>query len=258
MIDLHCHILPGIDDGPRTIEESLAIARVAVADGTTTIVATPHVSWRYPNDADTIDALCQELNERLLGGGIPIEVRAGAEIAMTRASEVDPEQLARMRLGDGPWLLLEPPFTPIVTGLDGVVADLQAQGHRVILAHPERCPAFHRDPDALEALVASGVLTSVTAGSLTGRFGAEVKRFALRMVEDDLVHNVASDAHDPQRRPPALASELQRAGLADLGEWLAKAVPAAILSGDPIPARPPIASNATGGGLRPKRWWRRG
>jgi protein-tyrosine phosphatase len=258
VIDLHCHILPGIDDGPGTIDESLAIARAAAADGTRTIVATSHVSWRYPNDADTIHTLCAQLNEHLRERGVPVEIRTGAEIAMTRAGELDAEQLSRMRLGGGPWLLLEPPFTPIVTGLDGVVADLHAQGHRVVLAHPERCPAFHRDPDMLEALVAAGVLASVTAGSLTGRFGAEVKRCAERMVERELVHNVASDAHDPQRRPPSLASELQRAGLAELGQWLACSVPAAILSGDPIPARPAIERARGEERQHSRKWWRRG
>ncbi len=238
MIDLHCHVLPGIDDGPATIEESVAMARAAAAAGTRTIVATPHVSWHYPNEADRIARLTAELNERLVAEGVPIEIRTGAEIAMTRAGEIQPGELQGMRLGGGPWLLLEPPFTPLVTGLDGVVLDLQSKGHRIVLAHPERCPAFHRDPQALEKLVNAGVLTSITAGSLVDRFGGEVRRFALQLVAKGLVHNVASDAHDTERRPPGIAAELERAGLGPLTDWLTLQAPAAILSGEPIPPRP--------------------
>ena len=254
MIDLHCHVLPGIDDGPETIEGSLALVRAAAASGTRVMVATPHVNWHYPNAAATIARLTSELNKRLRIEGIAVEIRTGAEIAMTRAAEIGPDELDRLRLGGGPWVLLEPPFTPIVTGLDGVVAALQSAGHRVVLAHPERCPAFHRDPSVLESLVQAGVLTSITAGSLVGRFGGEVRRFARRLVEQGLVHNVASDAHNTIKRPPGMASELGEAGLGALADWLTRAVPAAILSGEEIPARPDLPAAGEG---RRSHWRRR-
>jgi protein-tyrosine phosphatase len=250
VIDLHSHVLPGIDDGPETIEGSLALTRAAAAAGTRTIVATPHVSWHYPNDADTIARLVGELNGRLREEGTPLEVRPGAEIAMTRAAEVGEAQLARMGLGGGPWLLVEPPFTPVVAGLDALVLDLQRQGHRIVLAHPERCPAFHRDRRMLEALVRSGVLTSITAGSLVGSFGSAVRAFALQLVEDELVHNVASDTHDPVRRPPSIAGELEQAGLGELADWLTVQVPAAVLDGGEIPPRPDVALSVK----RASRW----
>jgi protein-tyrosine phosphatase len=255
VIDLHTHVLPGIDDGPETIEGSLALVRAAVADGTRVMVATPHVNWHHPNDAATIARLTAELNERLRLEGIAMEIRTGGEIAMTRAEDIESDELERLRLGGGPWVLLEPPFTPIVTGLDGVVAALQNAGHHVLLAHPERCPALHREPQLVESLVRNGVLTSVTAGSLVGRFGGEVRRFARRLVEQGLVHNVASDAHDAIKRPPGMAAELAEAGFGALTDWLTQAVPAAILSGAEIPARPelPVASEG-----RPWRMrWRR-
>ncbi len=256
MIDLHCHVLPGIDDGPTTIEGSVALARAAAAAGTHTIVATPHVSWRYPNEADTIARLAAELNERLTAEGVPIDVRTGAEIAMTRVGEIQQGELQRMGLGGGGWLLLEPPFTPLLTGLDVVVMDLRSRGHRIVLAHPERCLALRRDPRALERLVGVGVLTSVTAGSLVGRFGGDVRRFALRLVAEGLVHNVASDAHDGVRRPAGMAAELRKAGLDTMADWLSCAVPAAILSGEEIPPRPaPVARE--GRRIRRPRWSRR-
>jgi protein-tyrosine phosphatase len=238
VIDLHCHVLPGIDDGPGAIEESIALARAAADAGIRTIVATPHVSWRYRNLAETILRLTHELNERLRGEGVPVEIRPGAEIAMTRIGDIDREELSRLGIGGGKWLLLEPPFTPLVTGLEAIVMSLQSNGHQVVLAHPERCPAFHSDPGALRSIVRAGALTSITAGSLVGRFGGEVRRFALNLAAEELVHNVASDAHDEVRRAPGIAAELERAGLGPLSDWLTLEVPEAILSGGPIPPRP--------------------
>jgi protein-tyrosine phosphatase len=240
VIDLHSHVLPGIDDGPDSIEGSLELARAAAAAGTRTLLATPHVSFSYPNDGTTITRLVDELNERLRAEQIALDVRAGAEIAMTRLADITPEELARLGLGGGRWLLVEPPFTPVLTGLDSILLDLQRRGHRILLAHPERCHAFHRDPEMLEALVRSGVLTSVTAGSLVGQFGGDVRRFALGLVRDGLIHNVASDAHDHVQRPPSIAAELEQAGLAPLADWLTREIPAAILADSEIPPRPAV------------------
>jgi protein-tyrosine phosphatase len=239
MIDLHCHVLPGIDDGPATIEGSVALARAAAAAGIATLVATPHVSARYRNDATTIVPLVDELNVRLAAEGVALEILRGAEISITSVIEIEPSELPGLGLGGGPWLLMEPPFAPIVTGLETILGSLRRDGYRILLAHPERCPAFHRDPAMLESLVSSGVLTSITAGSLVGQFGGDVRRFALGLVRDGLAHNVASDAHDHVKRPPGIAAELERAGLAPLIDWLTRAVPTAILSGDDrIPPRP--------------------
>jgi protein-tyrosine phosphatase len=251
VIDLHCHVLPGIDDGPETIEGSLALARAASAVGTSTMVATPHVSQRYPNDPTTIAARVSELNERLAAEEIAIEVRAGAEIALLSAVQLDAEQLGRLTLGGGPWLLVEPPFTPAATGLDAMMLDVAAHGYRIVIAHPERCPAFHRDRGVLESLVRSGMLTSITAGSLVGRFGSQARRFALALMRDGLVHNVASDAHDPFNRAPGMAAELESAGMSPLALWLTSQVPAAVLAGSEIPQRPGAAVE----GLRARRSW---
>jgi protein-tyrosine phosphatase len=256
VIDLHCHVLPGIDDGPETIEGSIALARAASAAGTRTIIATPHVSARYRNDPATIARLVGECNERLAAERIALEVRPGAEIALLSAVEMAPERLAAFGLGGGPWLLIEPPFTPSAGGIDVLLLDILARGHRVVLAHPERCPAFHRDRAVLESVVRAGVLTSITAGSLVGRFGGEVRRFALGLLCDGLVHNVASDAHDDSHRPPGMAAELRRAGLLPLAGWLTSEVPAAILAGGELPPPPPGATEEIQ--RRRARPWRRG
>jgi protein-tyrosine phosphatase len=254
MVDLHCHVLPGIDDGPQTIEDSVALARAASAAGTQILVATSHVCWNYRNDARTIRRLVAELNARLAAEKVPVEVRAGAEIAMTRVGDLDPHELSRLSLGgSGRYLLVEPPFTPMVSGLEAVILDLQRQGYAVVLAHPERCPAFHRDRSILDALLGAGVFTSVTAGSLVGRFGRDVRRFAHELVIDGMVHNVASDAHNHTLRPPGIATELEEAGLTPLKDWLTIAVPGAILAGTDIPPRPAVDMPASRSGWRKSR-----
>jgi protein-tyrosine phosphatase len=255
MIDLHTHVLPGIDDGPDSIEGSIELARCAVAAGTRTLVATPHVSWSYPNDAETIAELVDRLNARLDTEEVELEVLAGAELAMTRLVDIPPEEISHLSLGSGPWLLVEPPFASALTGLDALVSDLQRQGHRVLIAHPERCPAFHRDPGMLRELADEGALMSITAGSLVGRFGGEVRRFALTLARAGLIHNVTSDTHDTVNRPPGVAAELRAAGLEPLEGWLTEQVPAAILSGAEIPPRPAVEIPD----LEPARapWWRR-
>jgi protein-tyrosine phosphatase len=237
MIDLHCHVLPGIDDGPEGMDGSIALARAAVAAGARRLVATPHVSTRYPNDAPTIAALVEALRERLAAEDVPLDVLPGAEIAVTRLPDIERGQLPRLGLGGGPWLLIECPFVSAMGGLEQILLGL-ARRHRIVLAHPERCPTFQRDPQMLARLVDGGVATSITAGSLTGQFGESVRAFALELARGELIHNVTSDAHDPVRRPPSVLDELERAGLAPLAGWLTDEVPAAILRGEDIPPRP--------------------
>jgi len=258
MIDLHCHVLAGIDDGPQTIEDSLALAQAAVAAGASTLVATPHVSSRYPNAPETIARLVSALNARLQTDGVALEILPGAEIATTRLVDITPAQLRSLGLNGGPWLLVEPPFTATATGLDAVLLDLQRNGHRIVLAHPERCPAFHRDPQMLESLVRAGVLTSITAGALVGHFGKQVRRFALGLAEAEMIHNVASDAHDLDQRRPGITAELEQSGLAPLAQWLTHAVPDAILNGrETMPPRPTSNRSAVKPVSKRAAWRRR-
>ncbi len=239
MIDLHCHALPGIDDGPARIEDALSLAEAAAAAGIETILATPHVSFEFRNDQETIRRLTAELNDRLAEQSIPVRVLPGAEVAATWAADADPDQLEALTLGGSRSLLLEPPFSPVITGFQQLAELLIARGQRIVIAHPERCPAFHRDIGMLRQLVDAGALTSLTARSLTSGFGAPARRLALRLLEEGLAHNVASDAHDDLARPPRIAGELSSAGVDEsLALWLTELVPAAILADDPIPPRP--------------------
>lgn len=252
MIDLHCHILPGIDDGPEHVEASLAMARAQVEAGVTTVVATPHVSWNYGNSAGTIRPATVTLQAAIDAAGIPLRVLPGAEVALTRAADLSAEQLAELRLGDGPWLLLEPPMAVDSPGIEGMIGMVQSRGSRILLAHPERCAAFHRDPDLLARLVRSGCRGQVTAGALTGTFGRTVQSLARRFVDEGLIHVVASDAHDADYRPPGLRAAISDAGYAPLADWLTADVPGAMLENRPLPPRPAFAPERS-------RWprWRR-
>ena len=253
VIDLHCHVLPGIDDGPQTAQDAVAMVRVAAAGGTRTMVATPHVSWDYATDAAVIERAVAALNELLVAEGVPVTVAAGAEIAFDRIGEIAPPELAQLTLGDGPWLLVEPPFASSVAGLEHLVREIFSRGYGVVLAHPERCAAFQRDLEALQRLVAAGSLCSITASSLVGGFGRDAQRLATAMIERDLVHNVASDAHDAVRRAPGMRDALHHAQLDELADWLVLQMPQAILAGERLPPRP-LAKAPRRSVLR--RWWR--
>jgi protein-tyrosine phosphatase len=240
VIDLHCHVLPGIDDGPQTLADSLDLCRAAVAAGTQTIVATPHVSWDWPGVTSHVIAEgVERVNDALHAEGIDLEVRPGAEIAMTRAGDLSDEELAALRLGGGPYLLIECPYSPASAGFDAILHSVAERGHKIVLAHPERCPAFLRDQPRLQGFVDAGMLTSLTAGAFAGRFGRDVGRFARKLLEDGLVHDIASDGHGAgERRPPSIGPELEEAGFGDSADWHARAVPLAILDGTPLPPAP--------------------
>lgn len=243
MIDVHSHVLPGIDDGPRTTQDALAIARAAVAAGTTELVATPHVSWEFQTSSQAMHDGVVAMQAELDAVGVPLRLRTGAEVALTRAADLDDQELRALRLGGGEWLLAESPLSMAAPGLDRLLHRLQGQGHRLLLAHPERAPEFHRSPDMLERLVEAGMLTQITAGSLVGRFGSTVQRFTFDLVAEGLVHNIASDAHNAERRPPGLLAEIEQAdaelpGLLDQAEWMCEQVPRAILDGGDIPPAP--------------------
>jgi protein-tyrosine phosphatase len=134
----------------------------------------------------------------------------------------------------------------VAPALEASILELVRAGHQVLLAHPERSPAIHRDPEIVERLVGDGVLTSLTAGSLVGRFGSHARRLGLELLGRGLAHNVASDAHDARDRPPSIGRELERAGFADLAGWLTEEVPAAILEGGEVPGRPATPAQRRG------------
>jgi protein-tyrosine phosphatase len=251
MIDLHAHILPDIDDGPPTLDSALEMARTAVAAGTRAMATTSHVGYHYTVTPEDIVRARAALAERLAAEGIELELLAGGEVAPDRLPALDDDALRAVALGGGPYVLFECPFSP-VAGMEMMVADLQARGFGVLLAHPERSPSFQRDLGLLTRLVERGALAQITTGSLAGGFGEHVRRAALTMLQAGVVHVLASDSHDPVKRGP----DLHAAGdvLDDAQhEWMTTTAPAAIVEGRPLPARPELPKS---GGLRARlRFW---
>ena len=239
MIDLHCHILPGIDDGPPTMEGSVAMARAAVAAGIRTTVATPHVTWDHQhNTAERIAEAVAELRAALEAEEVALEVLAGAEIGMTRVGDLAQDELEGLRLGSSPYLLVECPLAAVSAGFGPLLRSLRDAGHEVLLGHPERCPAFQRDPAAYAALVHDGMLGQVTSGALVGRFGPPARELGLRLLREGLAHDVSSDGHSADHRRPSIGPELDEAGFGAQAGWLTEDVPRAILDGAPLPASP--------------------
>jgi protein-tyrosine phosphatase len=246
VIDLHCHLLPGIDDGPPSTAEAVALAQALVAAGITRVVATPHVDPTYANTADGIQAARVALVAELGHRHIPLQVQSGAELDLLTAVALEPAELERLALGRAGALLVECPLSPLMPQFERLAGDLQDAGHRVLLAHPERSPVFHRDADLLRRLVARGAFASLTASSLVGRFGRTAAKYAKWALDEGLAHDVSTDAHDTRRRPPVLAEPLHAAGYAWLADWLVRDAPEAILDGRELPARPPRAARRTG------------
>lgn len=244
MIDLHSHVLPGLDDGARTQEDALAMARAAVQDGISCVVATPHID--HVHDLGPLDVLRAGLElRRLLGReGVPLELLTGGEVTALRALELSDSELRALALGTSSWVLLECPLTRGGVTLEEALFALELRGFRALLAHPERSPHLLGDSARVRELVDRGALCSITAGSLLGRFGLPARTFALELLDRGLVHNVGSDGHDAARRPLALGKALDAVVFAHpnrpgLRHWLGDDVPRALLSDRAPPVLPP-------------------
>jgi protein-tyrosine phosphatase len=239
VIDLHSHILPGIDDGAGSIEVALEMARSAVADGVRAIAATPHVRGDYPTRPGEMEEGVALLRAQLHEAGVPLEVLSGGEIALDFAPVLDDDALRRFGLGGNHrYLLLEMPDVGWPLGLEETLFQLQLRGFTAVLAHPERNDEVQERPGLLERLIQSGTLVQVTAASVDGRLGPVARKTALRLVDCEFVHMLASDAHAPSVRQIGLAGAAGAIANAALAEWLTEGVPRAIVEGRPLPARP--------------------
>lgn len=205
-VDIHCHLIPGIDDGAKSWQEALTMAEIAVADGVTTVVVTPHQLGTYShNDGHLIRQRCQELQQQLDDHHIPLRVAPGADV------RIDETMLAGLRSGRvltladrNKHVLLELPHE-LYFPLDGVLSGLNDFGVTGILSHPERNQGLLREPQEVQRLVELGCLMQVTAGSLTGTFGAACQQMAEWMLAQDLVHFLATDAHGARSRRPLMS-----------------------------------------------------
>jgi len=212
MIDLHCHLLPGVDDGPDTMAQALELCRQAVADGITHSVVTPHVHpGRYANDARSIGQAAAELRAALARESIPLAIGCSGEV------RISPEILPMVQAGlvpfHGQWqgrrvLLLEFPHSHLPPGSDKLIRWLLARDIVPLVAHPERNKDIMRDLSRLHELVQLGCLFQVTAGALAGRFGELAEQRAREIVSAGWATVLASDAHNLTARPPVLSEGL--------------------------------------------------
>ena len=206
MIDLHCHILPGIDDGARDLETSLAMARTYVADGVSIVACTPHIlPGLYHNSGPQIRHATAKLQQLLIERGIPLRLTTGAD------NHVIPEFLSELRSGkllslaDSRYVLVEPPHHVAPPRLEELFFNLITANYVPILTHPERLTWINSAYANMEQLYTAGAWFQVTAGSLSGDFGRNAQYWAERLLDEGKVHLLATDAHDLKARPPRLS-----------------------------------------------------
>ena len=238
MIDLHCHILPGVDDGAKSLEESLLMARRAVEDGIHTIVATPHtLNGIYINSARKVTPKVASLQETLSKNHIKLQLYVGADVHLY------PHMLELIESGDAgtinnarKYILLEFPSQVVPPKVKDEIFSLKLNGITPIISHLERNPVIQHNIDILYEFIRMGALCQVTAMSITGDFGGIAMQCAERLLRHRMVHVIASDAHSSESRPPVLSQAVEAAAEIlenyDDAERMVTEVPAAILSGN--------------------------
>lgn len=243
MIDLHCHVLPGVDDGPGDPREALALARAAAAGGVRVLAATPHCRADHP-DVRPIELAgrCRALNSLLLDDGIAVDVVPGGECDLAWAEAATDEELALVSLEQrGTDLLVETPYGELSPDFEERLLALAGRGPRVLLAHPERSESLRAEPRRVAGLVDDGVLVQVTARSMLPGDDSPPASAARELLGTGVAHVLASDAHGaggpaPQDLAAGVAAARDLAGAR--ADWMASDVPAAILAGEPLPPPP--------------------
>ncbi len=239
MIDLHCHILPGVDDGAETVEESVAMAAMAAAAGTRTIVATPHMLHpQFHVPGAVAKRKLEEVRAAIAAAQIPVDMVLAGEIHWSAEIE---ERLASGELlplcAERRYILFELPTSHVPHATREVMWRLQMAGIFPVLAHPERNLEFESDPDLVHAFRAAGVPIQVTAMSLTGEFGRRARKLSERWLAEGAIDLIASDGHGTRGRPPVLdaaARRVRRQAGETVESWLLAEVPRRLLSGEPV------------------------
>jgi len=252
MIDLHCHILPGLDDGARDEDEAVEMARQAAADGIRTVVATPHHrNGRFVNGRSAWDTAVRKLTGRLAAEGVPLRVLPGQELHCgERIFEWLQDEEEWLPLGGSKYVLLEFPPGDVPAHAAEVVHELAVLGCTAVVAHPEHNRRIAAEPDTLYRLVEAGALAQVTSLSLMGRHGPRVRSTALELCRRNLVHFVATDAHNRRWRPFLLREAYERVRR-ELGEERARMYlrnAEAVVAGEEAERPEPLPGK--------RRWWR--
>ncbi len=254
VIDIHSHVLPGLDDGPGDLEGSLTILRAMADDGVRIVVATPHVRVDYPTTPLQMRSALAQARAGVDGEGIPIDVLPGAEIAIDSLAELSPEERIAFGLGGrADVLLVEAPYHGWSTAVGDTFAALVASGVTPVIAHPERNPQVQERPELLAPLVAAGAVVQLTAASIDGRLGRRPAAASRTLLELGLAHIVASDAHTAGIRRGGLSGVAGALGDASLARLLTSEAPKALLAGEPLPRIRPRRRGVVGRLLSPRR-----
>ncbi len=248
MIDIHCHILPEMDDGPKNWDDTIEMCRIAVSDGIKEIVATPHITpGLYQNGPDEVRRMVGELRKRITELDLPLAAHPGADVRFTADLPqcVDNNRVPLLGAQGGVrrYLLCEFPAQMVPPNSQHVFFELQLRGITPIITHPERNAELQTDLDLLYKFICGGALAQVTADSLTGGFSPGVAIVARRMLALNLVHIIATDAHSPSHRKPCLHDGVTAAAAvigAHRANEMVTVVPAAIVAGLPIEVPEPL------------------
>ncbi|MEH7095607.1 tyrosine-protein phosphatase [Neobacillus vireti] len=200
MVDIHCHILPGIDDGAGNMSDSILMAKEAEKEGIHTIIATPHLNNQYDNRKELIVTKVQEVNQALKNDGVNVTILPGQEPRIYGDILDDLEKDEIQSLNNSQYLFIEFPSNHVPRYTEKLLFDIQVKGLTPIIVHPERNSELIERPDLLYHLVEKGALTQVTASSLCGYFGKNIKNFSNQIIEANLAHFIASDAHNITNR----------------------------------------------------------
>ena len=259
MYDLHSHILPGVDDGPASFEDAVEIARIAAANGTRAMLATPHrKDVTELSSVDYIREVTAELNCCIRDEGIPLSVMLGMENHIDASLPEDVAAGKALNMNGSRYILVEMPFFGEIEEhnyVEGALRELQGQGLIPVFAHPERIEAFLRQPALLERYIGMGMLSQLTRGSLLGHWGEEVLQFSLELLRNGMAHLLSSDTHSPRPpRTPELGEALKIT--ADIVGWrkaqtMVVDVPKAILQDVPPQSIPSMPSIDVSRPLRP-------
>jgi protein-tyrosine phosphatase len=206
MIDIHCHILPDIDDGPKTFDESVAMARLAAADGIAGIVATPHLNEKV-FDPIEISRRVAWLNHLLRAEKIPVSIMQGADVSVL----FKPSEIEGFTINETEYILVEFPHTHLPSNADEILFQFVVNGYKPIITHPERNPSISSNPHLLTKLLGDNMYVQVTAGSLTGEFGTGAQQCAEHLLRAGVVDVLATDAHSTTHRKPQLSAGMQAA-----------------------------------------------
>lgn len=259
MVDLHAHILYGLDDGPNSLEETMAMLRIAVEEGIHTMAATPHfIHGANAYDAHQYQVRLDEIQEKILAESMPITLLPGNEMMLDEWTITNYQNQSARTLADSSYALLEFPILEIPRYSNNILDGLLKEGLTPLIAHPERYPEVQEEPGLVGRFIYRGCLMQVNSGSITGIYGKAATRTAKTLIQHHMVHLVASDCHTPGRRSPRLKEArnlVQKWMGTEVATQLFETNPAAVLNNQSVDIVEPLDIERPHGALHKMKGW---